>query len=146
MCRRWWSSYWLAFNCKEDAPGRSLLLSKLDKATWCGSGIIDLSALNPEVCWYTRDIIMQVFILLTSVKQQFSGNIYLNCTWWLVPLLIINIHKKKMHFLKKGGNRFLKLPGNYINRFIPDVTIIWFVCKCQLRLGLWCLWSWACPF
>lgn len=44
---------------------------------------------------------MQIFILLTGVKQQFSGSIYLKCTWWLVLLLIIKIQKKKCIFLKK---------------------------------------------
>lgn len=37
-------------NFEEDTPGRSLLQSKLDKATCCSSYILDLSAVNPEVC------------------------------------------------------------------------------------------------
>ena len=35
---------------EEDTPGRSLSQSKLDKATCCSSYIIELTAINPEVC------------------------------------------------------------------------------------------------
>lgn len=37
-------------NFEEDTPGRGLSQSKLDKAACCGSYIIDLSAVNPELC------------------------------------------------------------------------------------------------